>query len=222
MLIRLFALFCLFAFTGAAASAQFGKSKPTPKIADEYFAERALRDAERLTTGVAGREAIRPEDGVDLARAEERMQEALEIYDRLCSDRSLPQDQWARNCFELGNMHRRGLATVQDYGEARKKYDAACLEGRHTGACLQQAYISHKGRNGDANLPHARRLYEHACTLGDPAGCAGLGNMMYAGLGGTRDRSTAVRLLQESCSDEFEWACTRLTEYGLPTRLDRY
>ena len=181
-----------------------------------------MRDAHRLTFGVEGRDIIRPEDGVDLARAERRMEEALEIYEKLCSDRSLPQDQWARNCFALGEMHRRGNGTVQDYPKAKISYDAACLEGRHTGACIQQAYISQKEYDGSIDLEHARLLYDQACGLKDPGGCAGLGNMIYMGLGGSRDRPTATRLLQESCAAEYEWACTRLTEYGLPVRLDRF
>lgn len=222
MLIRLLSVFCFFAISAVPASAQFGKPEPTPKSADEYFAERALRDASRLTAGVSGRDVIKPEDGMDLARAERRMEEALEIYQRLCGDRSSPQDQWARNCFALGDMYRRGMGTVQDYERAKIHYNAACLEGRHGDACLQQAYISAKGSAGEVDNDHARALYEQACTLNEPGGCAGLGNMMYMGLGGPRNRSRAVTLLQEACADEFEWACTRLIEYGLPTRLDRF
>jgi len=222
MFVRLFALFSLTVLMTAAASAQFGKSEPTPKNVDEYFAERAMREAAMVTFGVEGRDIIRPQDGVDLARAERRMEEALAIYDRLCSDRTQPQDQWARNCFALGDMHRRGMGTALDYAKAKDAYDAACLDGRHSSACMQQAYISQKGSAGEKDLEHARILYEHACSLNDAGGCAGYGNMMYMGLGGSRDRPTAVRLLQDSCVDEFEWACTRLIEYGLPTRLDRY
>ncbi|MEL6860856.1 MAG: tetratricopeptide repeat protein [Pseudomonadota bacterium] len=222
MLTRLFALFAIATMMTATASAQFGKPQPTPKNADEYFAERAMRDASRLTSGVEGRDIIRPEDGMDLARAERRMEEAFEIYQRLCSDRSLPQDQWARNCFALGDLHRRGAGTVQDYAAAKIQYDAACFDGRHANACLQQAYISAIGSAGSEDLEHARTLYDRACDLDAPAGCAGLGNMMYMGRGGTRDRPTAVRLLQDACSAEYDWACTRLIEYGLPTRLDRF
>lgn len=215
MLVRLLATLFIAAMMTAAASAQFGKSKPTPKNADEYFAERAMRDASRMTYGAEGRDIVRAEDGVDLARAERRMEEALEIYDRMCVDRSLPLDQWARNCFALGEMHRRGTGTVQDYAKAKIHYNTACLEGRHTGACMQQAYISQKGEERDRDLDHARILYEHACELDDPGGCAGLGNMMYAGLGGTRNQTRAAQLLQDSCADGYQWACTRLTEYGL-------
>jgi TPR repeat protein len=222
MIVRLFASLCCAIALTATASAQFGKPEPTPKNADEYFAERAMRDAARLTYGVEGREVIKDADGIDLARAEERMEEALAIYDQLCSDRTLPRDQWARNCFALGDMHRRGSGTEQDYAKAKLLYDAACFDGRHAGACVQQAYISQKDNDGDIDLDHARALYVQACSLNDPGGCAGLGNMMYMGLGGPRDRPRAVRLLQDSCADEYEWACTRLIEYGLPTRLDRY
>ncbi len=222
MFVRLFVILGFIVAMTATASAQFGKPQPTPKNADEYFAERAMRDASRLTVGVEGRDVIKPEDGIDLARAERRMEEAFAIYQELCADRSLPRDQWARNCFELGEMHRRGTGTQQDYAKAKALYDTACLDGRHTGACMQQAYIAQKGNAGDIDLDHARALYEHACSLDDPGGCAGLGNMMYMGLGGSRDRPRAVELLQDSCSAEYEWACTRLIEYGLPTRLDRY
>ncbi len=222
MLIRLLAVFCCSFALMATASAQFGKPEPTPKNADEYFAERAMRDAARLTTGVEGREVIKDSDGINLARAEQRMEQALEIFDRLCADRSLPQDQWARNCFDAGEMHRRGSGTVQDYPKAKALYDAACFEGRHAGACMQQAYISQKEHAGEIDLEHARALYNQGCDLGDPGSCSGLGNMMYMGLGGPRDRSTAVELLQDACAEEYAWACTRLIEYGLSQRLDRY
>ena len=207
---------CILALVfSASAMAQFGKPKPTPKNAAEYFAERAMRDAARLSQGVGGRDIIRPSDGVDLERAEERMEEAFAIYEQMCEDRTLPRDQWARNCFALGDMHRRGLATEQDFVRARIYYDAACLEGRHTESCIQQAYLSQKGPERQVDLRHARSLYDHACDLKDPAGCAGLGNMMYAGLGGSRNRTQAAQLLQESCSDGYDWACSRLSEYGL-------
>ena len=222
MLIRLLAVFCYSLALTTTASAQFGKPQPTPKNADEHFAERAMRDAGLLTTGIEGREVIKDSDGINLARAERRMEQALEIFDRLCADRSLPQDQWARNCFEAGEMHRRGNGTVQDYPKAKARYDAACLEGRHAGACMQQAYVSQKGNAGETDLEHARLLYEQGCSLRDPGSCAGLGNMMYMGLGGLRDRSRAVELLQDACADEYAWACTRLVEYGLPARIDRY
>ncbi len=222
MLVRLFALLSLAVTMTATASAQFGKAKPTPTTADEYFAERALRDASRLTSGIAGRDIIKPEDGIDIARAEARLGEAREIYTQLCSDRTLPRDQWARNCFALGDMYRRGMGIAQDYEEARIHYDAACLDGRHLGACMQQAFISQKGSAGKKDLEHARKLYSHACDLGDPGGCAGYGNMMYMGLGGSRNRPQATSLMQDACSDGYEWACTRLTEYGLPARVGRF
>jgi len=222
MLFRSLALLSLSLVLASSAFAQFGKPQPTPKTADEYFAERAMRDASRLTQGVLGRDIIRPEDGVDLQRAESRMEEAIEIFARLCSDRSLPQDQWARNCYSLADMHRRGLGTEQDYAKAETYYNSACFVGRHPGACTQQAYISHKGSGGKTDLEYARSLYGQACRLKDPGGCSGLGNMLFMGIGGPRDRSRAVMLLQDACADEYEWACTRLTEYGQPTRLDRY
>ena len=222
MLFRSLALLSLSLVLASSAFAQFGKPEPTPKTADEYFAERAMRDASRLTQGVLGRDIIRPEDGVDLQRAESRIEDALEIFTKLCSERSLPQDQWARNCYSLADMHRRGLGTEQDYAEAKKHYDAACFDGRHPGACVQQAYISHLGSDGDADPEYARDLYSQACRMKDPVGCSGLGNMLYMGIGGSRDRSRAVTLLQDACADEYEWACTRLMEYGQPTRLDRF
>lgn len=222
MLFRSFAVLCLALALSASAWAQFGKPKPTPKNADEYFAERAMRDASRMTEGVLGREVIKETDGVNLARAESRMEEAFEIFDRMCNDRTLPRDQWARNCFSLADMHRRGLGTPQDYAKAKTIYDATCLQGRHAASCNQQAYISQLGTGGTVDLEHARSLYNRSCDLQDPGGCSGLGNMMYMGLGGARDRSRAVSLLQGACADEYEWACTRLVEYGIPERIDRY
>jgi len=215
MLFRTLALLTLALVFATSSFAQFGKPKPTPKTAEEYFAERAMRDASRLTQGVAGRDVIRPSDGIDLQRAESRMEEAFAIHDKLCADRTQPYDQWARNCFALADMYRRGLATEQDFAKAKTHYDAACFDGDHAGACVQQAYNSQKGEERYVDLEHARALYSQACDLDDPGGCAGLGNMMYAGLGGSRDRIRAANLLQDSCAEGYQWACTRLSEYGL-------
>ena len=215
MLFRTLALLTLALVFATSSFAQFGKSKPTPKTAEEYFAERAMRDASRLTQGVAGREVIRECYGIVLQRAESRMEEAFAIHDKLCADRTQPRDQWARNCFALADMYRRGLATEQDFAKAKTHYDAACFDGDHAGACIQQAYNSQKGEERYVDLEHARALYTQACELDDPGGCAGRGNLMYAGLGGSRDRIRAANLLQDSCGEGYQWACTRLSEYGL-------
>lgn len=223
MISRLFACLSLTILLSATASAQFGKPKPTPISAEEYHAERALRDASRLTEGVAGRDIIKPEHGIDLERAQLRFDEAREIYTKLCENRSLPRDQWARNCNTLGDIYRRGMGVAQDYTAARTYYDDACLLGRHVNACMQQAFISQKGRDDDEpDMEHARKLYSFACNLRDPGACAGYGNLLYVGLGGTQDRPRGIRLMQDSCRDGYEWACTRLEEFGLPARINRY
>jgi len=218
---RFLALIGFFVLFSLSAAAQFGKPKPTPKNAAEYFAERALVDAGRLAEG-SYKDALADSDIAKLERSEARLAEALEGFTALCEDRSLPRDQWARNCFALGHMHRKGQGTEQDYAAAKIHYDAACLEGRHLEACMQQAYTSHKGSAGERDYEHARLLYSSACDLRHAGACAGLGNMLYRGLGGTEDRPKGTRLMQDACRDQYEWACSRLSDYGLPVRIDSF
>lgn len=195
------------------AWAQFGKPVPTPVSGDEYYANRALLDASRLSQGVYG-DIVTDADPVDLRRAQIRFDEARKIYARLCSDRALPQDQRARTCHALGNMYRRGLGVKQDYARARTHFDWACLSGDHAEACMQQAYTSHTDHDGSLDYRHARRLYDHACQLGHDTACGGLGNMLYAGLGGFKDRTQGLNLMQKACKAKDGWSCERLTLYG--------
>ena len=215
MIVRIAALFVLFSIGSAVATAQFAPPRPTPLGADEIFADRAMRDAASLSNGQA-KDIISADDGIDLQQAERWHRAAFDIYQTLCDNRSAPRDVWARNCAKLADMHRRGLATPQDYETAATLYLDACKAGLNTNACLQQAYIDHRGVDGETNWPRAKELYRIACDRGDPSACAGLGNMLYRGQAGLADRVQGAQLLQESCRDGYAWACERLTGFGLP------
>ena len=83
--------------SAAPALAQWVKdNKPTPKSAEEYYAERALVDASRITSGDGNAVVIQ----TDLDEANSRLDAARSTYQSLCENRELPKDQWARNCFE--------------------------------------------------------------------------------------------------------------------------
>jgi len=196
-----------------AAHAQFGKTEPTPLSKDEYYAQRAMSEAGRLSEGVFG-DIITDEDAIDLRRAQIRLDEARTIYTSLCADTDLPLDQRARTCHALADLYRRGLGISQNYELARQHYDWACLTGNHIPACMQQAYTAHTDHDGRTDYAYARKLYDHACQLSHPAGCAGLGNMMMTGLGGKKDRRQGLSLMQEACSSGDSWACQRLITYG--------
>lgn len=214
----------LFGFSASPAMAQWIKDdRPTPKNAKEYFAQRALSDASYMTQGEGGAIIIE----ADLDYANSRLDDAFEAYSELCTDRTLPTDQWARNCFELGNLHRRGLGTVQDRQTANSLYSEACFDGLNTDACMQLAYAQQRGtpvrnRPVKPKPEEARKTYGFACDLDHSPACAGLGNMLYAGIGGDQDRRRGVTLLDDACKDGYQWACTRLTEYGPLARKDRF
>ena len=170
-------------------------------------------DAGRLSQGVYG-DLVTEADETDLRRAQIRFDEAREIYAQLCADTERPRDQRARTCHALADMYRRGAGVMQDYDRAREHYDWACLSGDHAPSCMQQAYTSHTDHDGEVDYRHARRLYSHACTLGHSAACGGLGNMLYAGLGGSKDRRAGIDLMQNACAAEDAWSCSRLSTYG--------
>ncbi|WOR15472.1 tetratricopeptide repeat protein [Hyphomonas sp. FCG-A18] len=196
------------------ALAQFGPPRDTPPTQREIYADRALATGMRFSTGLA-RDVVTADDGVDLDRTEFWFDEALGAYTELCSDKTAPRDFWARNCYKLGDMYRRGLGTPQDYASAEMHFLAACEQGKHIEACLQQAHIDHTGNAGETDWPRARKLYSQACSAKEPSGCAGLGNMLYRGQGGFPDRKRGARLLQDACAADYEWACERIVGYGL-------
>lgn len=213
-MLRFLTVFCLSLFaTALPGAAQFGKPAPTPVSSQEYYANRAIVDAGRLSEGVYG-DVVTDSDPVDLRRAQIRFDEAREIYTEMCADTSLPRDQRARTCHALGDIYRRGSGVEQDYAVAKQHFDWACLTGDYADACMQQAYTSHTEHDGTLDFPHARLLYDHACQLGHQAACGGLGNMFYAGLGGPKDRTQGLMLMQNACAAQDSWSCDRLTTYG--------
>ena len=206
------------------AAARFGDDQPTPLSAEELYADRAFSEASRLSAGVGG-DVITKDAIFNLERAQERFDTARIYYQDLCENRELPTDQWARNCYKAADMYRRGLGMAQDYRLARQFYTDACLDGEHVDSCLQQAHLSHIGRDTrDAPQDYllARQLYRRACSLKSPAGCAGLGNMLYRGQGGEQDRTRGSRLLQEACAEGYDWSCERLRVFGLPETLEKF
>lgn len=217
MLLRYaFAILCL-CFTPAAAHAQFGPERESPRTAKEIYADRAMNDAASLIR-LTPKDVVTADDGIDIDRAQRWYDQARVRYEELCRDRSTKADAWSRNCFKLANIYRRGLGVTQDYPRAEKLYVAACQEGEHLESCLQQAYTDHTGNAGERDWPRARKLYEIACDLGDQSGCAGLGNMLYRGQGGNVDRSLGTALLQDACAGQYQWACERLEGFGLPRK----
>ncbi|MEM9938419.1 MAG: tetratricopeptide repeat protein [Pseudomonadota bacterium] len=220
MLKHLFSALTSCLFLVSPAFAQFGPEPPTPRVAKEIQADRAMTDASQLVRTLYT-DVVTEDDGIDPEQANRWYKLARENYTELCAMREEPTDFWSRNCYKLADIYRRGLGVVQDYDRASELYTEACLTGRHLNACLQQAHIDHVGNAGAKDWPNARNLYEIACDMGDASGCAGLGNMLYRGQGGAPDRIQGARLLQTACADDYEWACERIISYGIPERRVR-
>ena len=214
----LIALACL-CLAPATAAAQFGPKGPTPPSPAELWGDRMYTEGSHLINGAPDNSANAL---IDFEKAQNRFDQAREAFQGECDNRELPSDQWSRNCYKVANMYRRAIGVQQDYRMAKRLYDAACLEGDHIDSCTQQAYTSHIGSDGREDYPHARLLYTRACELDDPRGCAGLGNMLYRGQGGLPDRTRGSRLLQRACADDYDWACERLTGFGIPVTLERF
>ena len=217
MLKHLYVLLACGALLTSPAWAQFGPKPPTPRVAKEIQADRAMTDAAQLHR-TQYTDVVSDKDGIDPDQANRWYTLARDNYTELCADRESATDFWSRNCYKLADIYRRGLGVTQDYDRASTLYTDACLQGRHLEACLQQAYIDHVGNAGAKDWPNARKLYKTACDMGDASGCAGLGNMLYRGQGGSPDRNLGARLLQDACTDEYTWACERIVSYGIPDR----
>lgn len=221
MLARLLIALSCFCLVPGLAQAQFGPKPPTPPSPQELYGDRMYSEGSRLLNGTSDN-SFGAEERYDFDKAQNRFDQARTAYEGECNNREAPKDQWSRNCYKLANMYRRAIGVKQDYNYARRLYDAACLDGDHIASCTQQAYTSHIGSNGKIDYPHARLLYERACGLKDARGCAGLGNMLYRGQGGPQDRTRGSRLLQQSCADNYDWACERLKGFGIPETLERF
>ncbi len=221
MLARLILVLTCIAALPLAATAQFGPEQASPRTAKEIYADRAMKDAANLIR-VTPTDIVTTKDGIDPERAQKWHNQARTRYQELCDARETRADFWSRNCYKLADIYRRGLGITQDYSLAKTFYMAACLEGQHLNACLQQAYIDHAGNAGEKDWPNARKLYEIACDMGDPSGCAGLGNMLYRAQGGPEDRKLGAILIQNACAAEYEWACERLEGFGLTRRARRF
>lgn len=130
----------------------------------------------------------------------------------------------AGDCRQLGEMHRKGWATDQDFELAGEFYDKACTLGDDA-ACMQLGYMLFRGQGLEQDYARARRLYDRACDLGNTDGCAGLGNMMYIALGGPMDRMEGAALLRRACRaedfDEEAYACRQVRGYGISRQEDR-
>lgn len=213
---RVLAILALCLALPLSSQAQFGPPEPTPRNAKEIYADRAITTAFGFLETRQG--DVVSSDDIDPERAAFWFQEAVDAYTELCEARDNPRDQWARNCYKLGGMYLRGEGIAQSYSQAEDLFLEACRAGQNTEACLQQAYTDHTGNAGETNWNQARELYDIACTRGDQAGCAGLGNMLYRAQGGPPDRPRAARLLMDACADDYQWACDRLTGFGLPQR----
>lgn len=219
MLKRLTCLFTCLTVLALPASAQFGAITETPRTTDEIQADRAFRVAVDLSQG--GGEFSPPEiTGLDLERADKLLTGALEVYERYCDERGRPTDQWSRNCKRAGDFYRKGIAASQDYERARELYTAACFDGKNSEACVQQAFLEHKGRGGEQDRDAAVTFYKQACDLENPRGCAGYGHMLYFGQGGVSDRDEGRRLMQQACVDGDTWACERLRDLGMPEYVE--
>lgn len=130
----------------------------------------------------------------------------------------------AGDCRQLGEMHRKGWATDQDFELADAAYDKACTLGDDA-ACMQLGYMVFQGQGLEQDYARARSLYDRACDLGNTDGCAGLGNMMYIALGGPMDRMRGGELLRQACRaadfDEEAYACRQVRGFGISRQDDR-
>lgn len=133
---------------------------------------------------------------------------AFELFTRDCEGGS------GEDCYQLGDMYRRGIATPQDFDAAGEAYQTACDLGYASG-CMQLANMLFEGRTLDQDYPRARALYTEACDMNDPAACGVLGNMMYVGLGGAKDRNRGAEMMRRSCLAEVEYSCNQVRRYGL-------
>lgn len=117
-------------------------------------------------------------------------------------------------CYRLGDLHRRGIGTQQDFDAAEVAYQKACDLGV-ADSCMQLANMLFEGISLEQDYPRARALYTEACDANQEAACGVLGNMMYVGLGGAKERNRGAELMRRSCLAEVEYSCDQVRRYGL-------
>ena len=134
--------------------------------------------------------------------------QAFDLYTPLCEAGD------GRACYQVAEIHRRGLDRAQDFDAADTAYQAACDAGFASG-CTQLGNLLFEGRGVDEDKPRARALYEIACERGEMAACGALGSMKYVGLGGPRERLEGETLMRRSCTAGVTYACSQIERYGI-------
>lgn len=134
--------------------------------------------------------------------------QALALYAPLCAEGD------GQACYQVGEIHRRGLDKPQDFDAADAAYQAACDAGYASG-CTQLANMLFEGRGVEEDMPRARDLYDVGCERGEMAACGALGSMKYVGLGGPRERLDGENLMRRSCTAGVTYACSQIERYGI-------
>ncbi|HEY1957779.1 MAG TPA: tetratricopeptide repeat protein [Polyangiaceae bacterium] len=115
----------------------------------------------------------------------------------------------AASCVDLGVFDR---DVRHEDARAIARFTRDCEVRRVAAACDELGRMVEDGRAFAPDAVAARRMFEHACTLGDAAGCGDLGRVTLES-----DRARAMHLLASACRSRDGRACYELGRVATTT-----
>lgn len=128
------------------------------------------------------------------ALKQQNFTEANDIYNKLCSDKNLKEDN-STDCFEL--VLELSIIKPQVQSQACKNGDAEI--------CNSLGVESYNGNQ--PNYFEAIKFFEQACKRGSALGCNNLGLMYHNGEGTRQNSKKALDLFGKSCDMKEQQGC---------------
>lgn len=120
----------------------------------------------------------------------------------------------ALGCYHLASYYSRGEGVEKDLATSIKLYEKAC-DAKLGSACTLLAF--RLGQSSLRNDFRLYKLYEKACTYGEPIGCCMLGDCYNEGKGVAQDLTKAVEYFHKACDGGHQPCCKRINTLRIPS-----
>jgi TPR repeat protein len=114
------------------------------------------------------------------------------------------------SCVRKAEALEAGKVTKKDLAEAERLYEKTCAAG-YFGSCFSLGWLVEK-----KDPKRAAELWRKACDAKLPYGCGALGYAYVEGIGVTKDRDQARKLLARGCEGKYAPACDDLATLDKP------
>lgn len=166
----------------------------------------------------------KPSGGQSSVAKKKAGKEAPKTFDQLAD---LCEKNNLAACNEAGEYLNVGNGVKQDYFNASRYYERACMGGVGT-SCNNLGVLHYGGKYFKQDKAEALKWYERACGFNDPYGCNNAGDIYFNGTDGvTADIPKGVPLLEKACDKGLHLSCVTLADayrnetHGFPHDLTR-